>query len=195
MATRRETIVGAGAVLLGSGFLTDSAFTNGSTDPTADFRIVHPRNLVLVPGRDDHAHVTVASGDEYDHVKTIDITQASNRARTRFERIVEVVNNGETSIDELYFKLDVDSDTEDSAAIENALSIVSATATLPATGQTNYLEYAQASGDDPDVLEPGESVAFGIEIDLHGSGGSSLTSLPSPDSFDVALKLATEPAA
>lgn len=188
MTTRRGIILGAGSFLAGSGVLKGGAFAGSTTSPSTDFQVMAIPRLVLVPGRDDEAYVSVESGTEYDHVRSIDVTESSPRARSRFERLVEVVNNAEETIDELYFKFEVESDSADPGDIAGCLSIVSASNSIPATGDTNYLQVASATGEDADVLEPGEAVPFGVEVNLQPSNGdTSLTTLPDPDTFDVSL--------
>lgn len=191
MASRRQIIIGGGAVLLGSAYLTAGAL-EGETTPAADFRIVATPRLMLVPGRADQAYVSVESADGVDQVRSITIEELGGSSKTRFEGLVEVINDSESTFDGLYFTLDVESTNADPDDIEGAISVVSLSSKIPATGDQNFLKHATASGDDPDQLAPEESVEFGVAIDLQPvNEDSSLTALPDPDTFDLTLELAT----
>lgn len=191
MASRRQIIIGGGAVLLGSAYLTVGAL-EGDATPAADFRIVHTPRLFLVPGRADHAYVSVESADGVDHVESITIDELGGHSKTRFEGLVEVINESESTFDGLYFTLDVESTSADPADIEGAISVVSPSSKIPATGDQNYLEHATVDGEDPDRLGPNDSVKFGVAINLQpGNADSSLTTLPDPETFDLSLELAT----
>lgn len=195
MPSRRKVLIGVGAVLAGSAATTAGILSDSAT-PSADFRIIAAPGIILVPGRDDHAHVTVDSAGDIDQVTSIDITTLGQTATTTLAHIVEAVNTTEQSIDGLYFKLTAESDDADPADIEGALSIAADGDSIPATGETNYLEVATADGADGDVLEPGEAVAFGLAIDLRPSNhDTSLRTLPDPETFTVTLELSFEPAA
>lgn len=194
-------MIGLGQLAFGAGVLGSGAFDATATT-TADFRILVEIDLALTPGRPGERYVET---DEDGRVTAINIDGTDStgdglnqRARTRFEKLVDLTNNGDVPVHELYFEFEVtDAGLQGSdptpSEIEEALQIVSATGEIDATGDVDFFTISEDEDVDDGELGPGESLSFGIQVDLlPNSGIGSLDTLPDPDRFDVTLTIRAE---
>lgn len=191
-------MLGLGQLLFGGVAMSTGAFDASATTSSA-LRIMAVFDLELAPGRDNERYVDT---DEDGRVVAINIdgtdTSAdgiNRHARTRFENLVELTNNGDTPVYELHFEFEV-TDTGLQAGdpttdeIEAALQIVSATDEIDATGDVNFFDISEDEDVDDGELNPGDGIPFGIQIDLlPNSGPGTIDSLPPTDRFDVTLHI------
>lgn len=201
MMSRRQMMLGLGPLLLGAGTTTASAL-NSSAEVSGDFRVLVVVDLTLTPGRDSERYVETDASGLVEAI-VLDGTDAgvdgiNRRARTRFEELVRLTNNGNGSVTELYFEFEVE-DTgleagdPTAAEIEAALQIVSAEDEIDATGDVNFLGITESAAVDDGQLDPGESLTFGTQIDLRPDvGAGSISTLPASDRFDVTLNITAE---
>ncbi|MGQ4554362.1 hypothetical protein [Halobellus sp. GM3] len=185
MASRRTVLVGLGGLVAGGGALIGTgAFTTVEAQRTVSVSTAGDANafLALTPARGDSAYVD-DSGDTIQI--NLDGTDSNNgaasglnqNARTRFENLVQVANNGTQDVASLTFTFSVTGTNNDSGH-EAALKITSGSTTIDADGSTNLL--------DSD-LTPGNSVTFGVEVDLLDSGISDIS-----DSAEIDLTITAE---
>lgn len=191
-------MLGFGQLLFGAGALGTGAF-DAAAEVSSDFRVLVVVDLELTPGREDERYVETDKDGLVDTIN-LDGTDSDadglNRyARSRFENIVDLTNNGDTTVHELYFTLEVTDDgLEDGdpapEEIEQTLQIVSSTDEIDATGDVDFFTITDDEAVEDGELEPGETVPFGIQVDLlPDSGPGSIGSLPDSDRFDVTLTI------
>ncbi len=197
MKTRRSTLLGVGQLFAGAGALRAGAF-DSQTQADSEFRVIADAPLTLTPARPDDRFVTT---DEQGQVTAITVVEASGsdgantRARTRFNDLVRVTNNRERPVAELYFDFQVsddglEPDDPTTDQIGNALQIVSEDDEIEASGDTNYFDISADDDVQDGELNEGESVSFGIQLDLlPNSGSGSISTLPDPSKFSVDLTI------
>jgi hypothetical protein len=189
MPTRRQTLGGVIAVVLGGAGATVGAFSS-STEASADMRVVVESELRLIPAPDRFGTPDGDPGDEaYEYLDTDDdgeiqafeFQHLNRRAVTDFGELAEIVNNGDLSVDhfELSFTA-TDADGDPLPAVAGALTIVGDAASGPTTDGVYTL---LAGGDE---LEPGEGVTFGLGVNLLSDRApGSIEDLPPEDSPDA----------
>lgn len=197
MPTRRTTMIGLGQLVLGATVLGSSAL-GVSAGVSSDFRVIVYANLTLTPGRDDAGYVEV---DDDGQVVAINLegndgaSGINQHARTRLEDLVRLTNNGDVPVQELYFEFDVEDEGLKSGdptpeEIEEALQIVSASGEIEASGDVDFFSISEAEELEDGELAPGESISFGVQLNLQPDMGSgSIGSLPDSDRFSVNLKI------
>lgn len=159
MASRRSVVVGLGGLLAGGGALLGTgAFTTVEAERSVALRTANDANAFLGFEVLDDEYVDLDDG-----VIEFDLLA---RARTRFERLVDVRNNGTQTVRSLRFEFDVAGADQPDGEVEDALKIVSGDATIDAIDESNLLAVSDAGGADDDALNPGEAVPFGIAVDL-----------------------------
>lgn len=184
MVSRRNVLVGLGGIVAGSGALfATGAFTTVQAARTVTIETAGDASafLALTPARDDEAFVGETSDGRIEINLDGSETSASgiNRnARSRFDNLVAVTNQGTETIEFLGFEFDVDGADQDDDDVEDALRITSGDATIDANGTENLLDESDEGDAGDDELDPGESVPFGIEVDLLDSDVDDITGNP-----------------
>ena len=154
---RRNTIIGLGAIVAGGGAaLGTGAFTSVEAERTVSVETAGDADafLGLTAARDDQF-----VSEEEDGVITITLgeengTGVNQDATSTFEDIVEITNNGTQEIELIQFTVDEE---------EEVLTVI------PDEFDDNFSD----EGSRDSVLEIGESVTFGIEVDLIDEGDLS----------------------
>ncbi|WP_435185957.1 hypothetical protein [Halobellus sp. EA9] len=202
MLTRRQLVAGLGSAAVSGGIVSSTAaFTATSSSSEASFTIVYPDLIELRAVNDPPVHVETNDAGLVTKLTPGADTGLNERAITRFAEIVKVVNSGTVDLTGIYFDFEVESDVLSSGTmddIEAALSITAGPETLDSTGTSG--DDLLAVSDAPDVtdgvLSPGESVPFGLQVDLiPDHGDSSLSALPpdnggvSADDYSVTLSV------
>lgn len=166
--SRRNTIIGLGALVVGGGaVLGTGAFTQVEAQRTVTVETAGDAAALL--------SLTPADGDEDSGFAQIDddgllfiAFDTDNgdglnlQARTRFDELVDVANNGTQDVDQLIIDLeesDDPSDAESQLIDDDRISVI-VDGENEDLGQ-NVLEDPLTSGGDP--------VTFGLEIDLIGA--------------------------
>ncbi|TKX72731.1 hypothetical protein EXE46_15535 [Halorubrum sp. GN11_10-6_MGM] len=192
MANRRSVLIGLGGLVAGGGALLGTgAFTTVEADRTVNIQSTGDASafLALTPAR--------SSGNYVDNsTDTIEIdldgTDSNNdaasglneNARTRFENLVDITNNGTQNVDKIAFEVEETalSDSTESGNHEEAFKIVTGGDTLnPLSGSEVDLF---SSNDVSGPLTPGGTTTFGVEIDLLDS---SITEIDSSASFTLTI--------
>lgn len=193
MPTRRTTLLGLGQLFLGAGALSSGAF-GAAANVSSDLRVLVASDLALTAGRDDGRYVET---DDHGQVTAINLTDnpSNQHARTRFEDLVILTNHGDLNVHGLEFELEVvdnglQGDDPSAGDIEDVFQIVSAEGAIDAVGEENFFEISDADAIKNGELAPGESIPFGLQIDLQPeSGPGSIGSLPESERFDVVLTI------
>jgi hypothetical protein len=171
--SRRNTLIGIGTLIAGGGaVLGTGAFTTVQAERTVSVETVGDASafLGLTSLNDDYVD---DSGDTIQIA--LDGSENSNAdglnqdARSRFEDIVRAANNGADDVDTLTFSFGI-TGTSDDSAHEDALSITYGSQNLGDGDNILHTNYADTT------LTPGDSVDWGVEIDLLDSGISDFES-------------------
>ena len=199
MLTRRQLVAGLGSAFVSAGVVSSTAaFTATSSSSEASFTVVYPRLIELTPANDPPIHVETNSENRVTAITPGGDTGLNQRAITQFADIVEVANSGTIDLTGLYFEFEAESDTlstETLSDVEDALSVTAGGDTLETTGESGddllAVSPDDAAGDG--VLTPGESVPFGVQVDLIADHGpSTLTDLPDPEDYEMTLRVLVE---
>lgn len=159
MPTRRTTTLGLGAMLAGAGtVLGTGAFSS----------VEAQRSVSLSTAGDADAFLAfeVIDDDYVDLDNGMIAFELIADARTTFTDLVAVRNQGTRSVQSLQFEFAVTAAGDPPGPIEDALQIVSGTATIPARREANLLAVSDAI--DSNELEPSAAIPFGILVDLTG---------------------------
>lgn len=180
MPTRRNVLVGLGALLAGGGALfATGAFTTVEAQRTVNVETAGDANafLGLTPARPDGAWVAETGGtieiqlDSDAGGATPTGEGLSQNAINTFNDIVEISNNGTQAINSLEFEFAVTGSGDD-AAHQDALMISidgqrfadGSAATGDVTGDVTM------PGADENALDVGETIDFGVVVDLQNHG-------------------------
>ena len=181
MPTRRQTTIGLLSAALGSAAVTSGSFLSG-TAAAADLRVVVVSELSLLPARPDAEYVTTDADDE---VESIEIDQLNQRSISRFEELIEVVNNGDVTYDRLAFEfVPTNGNGGSDEAVAETLRVISGDEPIgtDSEGRTTLL------ADDGETLGPGDAVTFGVTVNLIASSSpGNRTDLPYAS--DIALEI------
>lgn len=166
---RRNVLIGLGGLVAGGGALLGTgAFTTVEAQRTVSVQTAADANafLALSPARTGEEFVTETDGTIQINLDGTDSNNGNanglnQNARTRFENLVDVTNNGTQDVTSLTLEVEV-SGTNDNAPHEEAFNITVGDDTYEADGTTNILD----ATDNPSPLTPGNTATFGIEIDL-----------------------------
>ncbi|WP_225317623.1 MULTISPECIES: hypothetical protein [Haloferax] len=167
----------------------------------ASFRVVDTGggDIELTPVNDPPVHVQTDTDGSVSAITPGGGNGGLNtRAVTRFEDIVLLTNVSTEALSGVYFSFEATSDSlsaETLGAVEAALQVTTADETLDSTGTSgeNLLAVSLADSVADSVLEPGEAVPFGLQVDLVPTGeGQTLENLPNPDDYNVTLRIHTE---
>ena len=192
MPTRRQTTIGLLSLALGSAAISSAAFSS-STAAGADLRVVVNSELTLTPARDPTSESAYQNSqhvvtDENGEVVEIVLEHLNQRSKSTFANLITATNNGNVGYDQLAFKfvpMD-DSPSEASLAAADSLDVIASDLeTTTDEGQTVLLAEPSAS------LEPGNSVTFGITVDLLPSSSGDIQALPT--SPNVYLEITADP--
>ena len=191
MPTRRQTTIGLLSLALGSAAISSAAFSS-STAAGADLRVVVSSALTLTPARPEDPDSEYQNGqhvvtDEDGEVTEIVFKKLNQRSKSTFANLITATNNGNVGYDRLIFEFVAtgNSPSEASLAAADSLDVIASDLeTTTDEGQTVLLAEPGAS------LEPGDSVTFGITVDLLPSSSDDIQALP--DSPNVNLEIAAE---
>lgn len=201
MPTRRQTLFAMGNLFVLGGIAGSGASVVVSSSAGASFRVVDASDadIELTPANDPPVHVqTDGDGSVRALTPGGDDGGLNTRAVTRFEDIVQITNVGTEDIVGIYFSFDAASDTLSTAtldAIEATLQATAANDTLDSSGVSgdNLLAVSPSQSVADGVLEPGEAVPFGLQVDLAPTDqGETLEALPSGDDYEVTVRVHTE---
>ena len=176
MPTRRQTIIGLTSAATGGAVVSAGAFTS-SVSAGADMRIVVVSELRLEPAREDEEYVTTEDG----LVESIEIEHLNRHAFTDFGEIVRIVNEGDVGYDRLTFEFSELDEADEPAA--DVMGIVSKAAVEESNGTFTLTP--------EDGLAPGDSVAFGITVDLLPDRDPELSDFPD-SSADLGLEIVAQ---
>jgi hypothetical protein len=179
MPTRRQTALALGSMALGSAVVSSASFLSETT-AAADLRVVVSSELTLTPGRTGEEYVRT---DDDGEVTEIVVEQLNQRSISRFEDLIEVTNNGDVPYDRLEFSFSATGDDPESSSVAETLRVISAddVSTERAQGETTLL------ADSGETFDSGDTVTFGIVVDLIANDPSGLEELP--DSSGVVLEI------
>ncbi|POG55454.1 hypothetical protein [Haloferax marisrubri] len=198
MPTRRQTLFVLSNFFIVGGVLGVSATTTTQSTSGASFRIVAPDYLSLTAANDPPIHVeTDASGYVTRLTPGGDKNGVNKRAITRFEDIVRLTNVSETDLDGVYFEFDVTSDSLSDSTLEDVEAALQVTAgdeaLAPGSDGDDLLDVSPAVSGSEGVLGPGESVPFGLQLNLiPWTGPSTLEDLPDPETYSATLRIHVE---
>lgn len=165
--SRRNTLIGLGAVVAGGGLvLGTGAFTTVEAERTVSVETAGDANALLglepSDGEDDEGYAQVDDdGLVFIDFETDDAEGLNLEARTTFDELIDVTNNGTDDVDELIFDVDDDdlSGAEEELVDDDRLSVIV---------DDDTVDFGQSVLDDD--LEPGDdAITLGLEIDLVGA--------------------------
>ena len=188
MPTRRQTTIGLLSLALGSAAISSAAFSS-STAAGADLRVVVSSELTLTPARPEDSDSEYQNGqhvvtDENGEVVEIVLEHLNQRSKSTFADLITVTNNGNVEYAQLAFEFvpTDDSPSEASLAAADSLDVIASDLeTTTDEGQTVLLAEPSAS------LEPGDSVTFGIAVDLLPSSSDDIQALPTSPNIDLEI--------
>ncbi|WP_435161796.1 hypothetical protein [Halorubrum sp. SY-15] len=188
MPTRRQTTIGLLSLALGSAAISSAAFSS-STAAGADLRVVVSSELTLTPARPEDPDSEYQNGqhvvtDEDGEVTEIVFKKLNQRSKSTFANLITATNNGNVGYDQLAFEFVAtgNSPSEASLAAADSLDVIASNLeTTTDEGQTVLLAEPGAS------LEPGDSVTFGITVDLLPSSSDDIQALPTSPNVDLEI--------
>ncbi|WP_411967264.1 hypothetical protein [Haloferax sp. YSSS75] len=198
MPTRRQMlfVMGNGFVLSGLSGSSASLATESSSG--ASFRVVADADdIELTPTNDRPVYVQTDADGFVSEFTLGDDGGVNTRAITRFEDIVQITNVSTDAVEGVYFSFDATSDSlsgETLDAIEAAMQATAADRTLESTGLSgdDLLAVSPNATVADGELEPGESVPFGLQVDLAPSSEPGhLEDLPPSDDYELTLRVHT----
>lgn len=189
MVNRRNVLIGLGGLVAGGGALAATgAFTTVEAERTVTVETAGDADafLALTPANDVVSETDGTIEINLDGTGA-DASGINQNARTRFEHLVDVTNQGTQTIEFLGFEFSVSGADQDDGDVESALKITSGSATIDADGTTNLLEESSEGDAGNDQLGSGEEVPFGIEVDLLDSAVDDISGEP-----DITLTITAE---
>ena len=198
MPTRRQTLFVMGNVFVLGGLTGSGASLVVGSSSDASFRIVADADdIELTPVNDSPVYVKTDADGFVSGFALGGGDGVNTRAVTRFEDIVQITNVATNPIKGIYFSFEATSSvlsSETLDAVETALQATAGGATLESTGLSG--DDLLAVSSDPSVgdgeLEPGESVPFGLQVNLAPSSPAGIEALPSSDDYALTLRVHTE---
>lgn len=184
MVSRRNVLIGLGGLVAGSGALfATGAFTTVQAQRTVTIETAGDAGafLALTAARSGGEFVSTTSDNRIQiNLDGSDATASGlNRGATsRFENLVDVTNQGTEDVDSLTFQFDVTGADQNDNDVADALKITSGDTTIAADGSQNLIDESDEGGVGDDILSPGESVPFGIEVDLLNSNVEDISGNP-----------------
>lgn len=207
MANRRNVLIGLGGVVAtGGAVLGTGAFTTVTAERTVNVETAGDASAFLglepaarngtpenpyVEQSDDTVQITLENPDGSNEANA---TGVNVNAETVFRNLVTITNNGTQDITELELEfIEQGSDLSNPNLSNTFYFTTSSTDSNTAEvdqrdNNSNIL--ASPTPDDDNVLTPGESINFGIVVDLL-DGGDSNNSLPDDGSFTLQIRANT----
>lgn len=203
MANRRSVLIGLGGLVAGGGALLGTgAFTTVTAERTVNVETAGDASAFLglapatrngtpenpfVEETDETVTITLENDDS--DGTGANATGVNANARTTFRNLVTVTNNGTQPVNTLNLEFtsgpsDVNlSDTFHFTASSNSAD------SNEATELQNNSDILSSDADDNDTLSPGESINFGIVVDLLDGGDDG--SLPDDGSYTLQITAET----
>ena len=184
MANRRSVLIGLGGLVAGGGALVGTgAFDTVEAQRTVTVETADDADalLGLAPtDRDDDASGTqneyvTENGDGLLEINldgndsgNANATGLNQKARTRFDELDDITNNGTQAVGTLEFELGVTGTDNDTAHEEAFKIVVNDTTVNPTSGSAvGVLSDADlSSSGGSDTLNVGQTLTLGVEIDL-----------------------------
>jgi len=189
MPTRRQTTIGLLSLALGSAAISSAAFSS-STAAGADLRVVVSSELTLTPARAEDPDSEYQNGqhvvtDENGEVVEIVLEHLNQRSKSTFANLITVTNNGNVEYDQLAFEFvpTDDSPSEASLAAADSLDVIASDLETTTDGDDRTVLLAGSGAS----LEPGDSVKFGITVDLLPSSSGDIQALPTSPNIDLEI--------
>jgi hypothetical protein len=208
MVSRRSVLVGLGGLVAGGGALIGTgAFTTVEAERTVSVETAGDASafLGLAPadrdddrGTDSSSTSTGSDANEYvstpgDGTITINLDGNSEGASglnqnaiTTFRNLVEVTNNGTQTVTSVNLNMSETPSEVNSASDTFDFTVDEGSDSDSVENDSDILTGADGI---PNNLEPGESVNFGIEVDLINGGDQDSTPPDLPDSGDYTLTI------
>jgi len=198
MANRRSVLIGLGGLVAGGGaILSTGAFTTVEADRTVNIQTTGDANafLAMTPARGDSAFVSNTTDNTIE--VNLDGTDSNNgnasglnkNTRTRFEKLGQLANNGTQDVTSI--SLSVEETALSSPASGNHEDAVKITTeadnTLNPTSGTS-VDLLSNNNSDISTMSPGETVTFGIEVDLLTS---NINEIDSSAAFTLTIEAQT----
>lgn len=198
MPTRRQMLFVMGNIFVLGGLASSGASLAAESSSDASFRVAADADdIELTPTNDSPVYVQTDDDGFVSGFALGDGGGVNTRAVTRFGDIVQITNVSTDVVEGVYFSFDATSDSltgETLDAIE---------ATMHATTAERALESTGLSGDDllaaspkdavtDGELDPGESVPFGLQVNLNpASELGHLEDLPPKEDYELTLRIHT----
>lgn len=207
MANRRNVLIGLGGVVAtGGAVLGTGAFTTVTAERTVNVETAGDASAFLglepaarngtpenpyVEQSDDTVQITLENPDGSNEANA---TGVNVNAETVFRNLVTITNNGTQDITELELEFIEQGSDLSNPNLSNTFhfttsSTDSNTAEVDQRDNNSNI-LASPTPDDDNVLTPGESINFGIVVDLL-DGGDSNNSLPDDGSFTLQIRANT----
>ena len=207
MANRRNVLIGLGGVVAtGGAVLGTGAFTTVTAERTVNVETAGDASAFLglepaarngtpenpyVEQSDDTVQITLENPDGSNEANA---TGVNVNAETVFRNLVTITNNGTQDITELELEFIEQGSDLSNPNLSNTFhfttsSTDSNTAEVDQRDNNSNI-LASPTPDGDNVLTPGESINFGIVVDLL-DGGDSNNSLPDDGSFTLQIRANT----
>lgn len=207
MANRRNVLIGLGGVVAtGGAVLGTGAFTTVTAERTVNVETAGDASAFLglepaarngtpenpyVEQSDDTVQITLENPDGSNEANA---TGVNVNAETVFRNLVTITNNGTQDITELELEFIEQGSDLSNPNLSNTFYFTTSS-TDSNTAEVDQREnnsniLASPTPDDDNVLTPGESINFGIVVDLL-DGGDSNNSLPDDGSFTLQIRANT----
>lgn len=207
MANRRNVLIGLGGVVAtGGAVLGTGAFTTVTAERTVNVETAGDASAFLglepaarngtpenpyVEQSDDTVQITLENPDGSNEANA---TGVNVNAETVFRNLVTITNNGTQDITELELEFIEQGSDLSNPNLSNTFHFTTSS-TDSNTAEVDQREnnsniLASPTPDDDNVLTPGESINFGIVVDLL-DGGDSNNSLPDDGSFTLQIRANT----
>ena len=207
MANRRNVLIGLGGVVAtGGAVLGTGAFTTVTAERTVNVETAGDASAFLglepaarngtpenpyVEQSDDTVQITLENPDGSNEANA---TGVNVNAETVFRNLVTITNNGTQDITELELEFIEQGSDLSNPNLSNTFHFTTSS-TDSNTAEVDQREnnsniLASPTSDDDNVLTPGESINFGIVVDLL-DGGDSNNSLPDDGSFTLQIRANT----
>jgi len=203
MANRRNVLIGLGGlVAAGGAALGTGAFTTVEAQRTVNIETAADSNalLQLQPAdRDDdeegvqNEFVEETGGeivfnlDGYDNDNDVNATGLNKNARTSFRKLVTVTNQGNQDINTLNLQFTT---VPSGVTANDTFTFLIEGDSLVREDHSDATNMLQNTDDVPATLTPGESITFGLEIDLIEGGDSN--DLPEGGTYTLTIEAQTD---
>ena len=206
MANRRNVLIGLGGlVATGGAALGTGAFTTVTAERTVNVETAGDASafLGLAPatrnGSPENPYVTETDGtveitlENPDGNNDANATGVNQNAETVFRNLVTVTNNGTQDVSELWLEFVTEGSDDSNLNLSDTFHFT-ASSVGSGTSEVDQLQnnsnILDSAADDDSTLTPGESINFGIVVDLL-AGGDSENALPDGGSFTLQIRANT----